>query len=239
MRRALEIGGLLLAAMLVGLAPRLAATIHGVGREGPRDERLYLPDGTLLRHASLGFAAPVADWTWLQATQYYGGFRHGDHDLRYFDGLVEAVNTLDPRFIEAYRFAALVHSITHRDQDAAIAVLRRGILANPESWLLHFELGFIHYVFLREYKLASLYFETAAELPGASDFCRRFAAFSRRRAGDMHGSLALWENLLQTTESQDMRELANEMIARCRESLDGAPREGFIGPPTPAREPSS
>jgi tetratricopeptide (TPR) repeat protein len=233
MRRWAELAGLLLAAGLVAVAPRLAAQAHDVARDGPADERLYLPDGELLRHASLGFHAPVADWTWLQATQYYGGFRNGEHDLRYFDGLVDAVTTLDPQFTEAYRFASLVHSLTHGDQQRAIAVLRRGILANPDDWQLHFELGFIHYVFLQEYQLASHYFQAAAALPGASDFCQRFAAFSKRRAGDMRGSLALWQNLYRTTTSEDMRELATEMIGRCEESLAGAPRRGFVGPPTP------
>ncbi len=236
MRRAAPLGGLLLAVVLVALAPRLAAHVHQLDGDDPADERLYLPDGALLRHASLGFHAPVADWTWLRATQYYGGFRRGEHDLRYFDGLVEAVTTLDPQFTEAYRFASLVHSITHGDHEAAIDVLRRGVLANPHDWQLHFEIGFVYYVFLQEYQLASRYFQAAAALPGASDFCQRFAAFARRRAGDMQGSLALWENLRRTTESADMRELATEMIERCQQSLAGAPREGVIGPPTPARQ---
>ncbi len=235
MRRLAPLGGLLLAAILVALAPRLAARVHALESAGTADERLYLPDGEFLRHASLGFHAPVADWTWLQATQYYGGYRRGEHDLRYFDGLVDAVTTLDPQFTEAYRFASLVHSITHGDQEAAIDVLRRGVLANPDDWQLHFEIGFVHYVFLHEYQLASRYFQAAAALPGASDFCQRFAAFARRRAGDMEGSLALWENLRRTTESADMRELAAEMVQRCQASLAGAPRAGFIGPPTPAR----
>jgi len=238
MRRLAEILGLMAAVALVALAPRLAGAVHAAAAGGDRDERLYLPDGALLRHASLGFHAPVADWTWLQATQYYGGYRRGDHDLRYFDGLVAAVNTLDPQFIEAYRFAALVHSITRADHDQAVAVLRRGILANPDDWLLHFELGFVHYVFLHEYQLAAQYFQAAAALPGATDFCQRFAAFAKRRAGDHEGSLYLWENLRRTTDSPEMRELAAEMVQRCQESLAGAPREGFVGPPAPGRKES-
>ena len=219
--------------LLVGLAPRMAASIHEQRATGDHQQRLYYPDGPFLRHASLGFHAPVADYVWLQAVQYYGGYRRGEHDLRYFEGLVEAVVTLDPRFIEVYHFAALVLSMEHGDHHGAIDLLKRGILANPDNWRLLFTVGFIHYVFLREWQLATHWFETAARLPGATDFCRRFAAFSARRAGDLEGSLILWDHLARTTESADMRELAERMIEQLQESLLGAPLENSIGPPAP------
>ncbi len=225
-------------AALVVAAPRLAGTIeHARGGGGP-DERLYYPDGPLLRYASLGFQAPVADLVWLQATQYYGGYRRGEHDLRYFDGLIDAVVTLDPRFVEAYHFASLVHSITHHNHAGAIDILKRGILANPDDWRLPFNIGFIHYVFLRQYEVAARWFEAAAALPGASDFCRRFAAFSLRRAGDLEGSLILWDHLHRTTDSQDVRDLAAHMIEQCQQALQGAPLENTIGPPSPRRGPA-
>lgn len=219
--------------LVVGLAPRLAATIHAERSLRADGERLYYPAGPLLAHASLGFRAPVADYTWLQAVQYYGGYCRGENDLRYFAGLVDAVVTLDPRFSEAYYFASLVQSLGHGDHDGAIELLKRGILANPADWRLPFNIGFIHYVFLREYQAAAGWFAAAAALPGANDFCQRFAAFSRSRAGDLEGSLLLWDNLRRTTRSPEMRELAERMVEQCRLGLQGAPRAGFVGPPAP------
>jgi len=221
-------------ALLIALAPGLAASIHAERAFDHGDQRLYYPDGPFLRHARLGFAAPVADYVWLQAIQYYGGFRRGEHDLRYFEGLIDAVVTLDPRFGEAYHFASLVLSLEHGDHHAAIDMLKRGILANPDDWRLPFNVGFIHYVFANEYEVASRWFETAARLPEASDFCRRFAAFSRQRSGDVAGSLVLWEHLRQTTESADMRELAERMIEQGLQTLQGAPPGGMKGSPAPA-----
>jgi tetratricopeptide (TPR) repeat protein len=223
-----------LAALVITLAPGLAGSIQAERPATDGHQRLYYPDGPMLRHASLGFAAPVADYVWLQAIQYYGGYRRGEHDLRYFAGLVEATTTLDPRFSEAYHFASLVLAMEFGDHQGAIDLLKRGILANPDDWRLHFNVGFIHYVFLHEYTAAALWFEAAAALPGATDFSRRFAAFSRRRAGDLEGSLILWEHLGRTTESADMRELADRMVEQCREALRGAPLQNVIGPPAPA-----
>lgn len=220
--------------LVVGLAPRLAASIHAHRPAGDGQERLYYPDGPFLRHASLGFGAPVGDYVWLQAVQYYGGYRRGEHDRRYFQGLVEAVITLDPRFCEAYHFAALVLAMDDADYEGAIDLLKRGILANPDNWRLPFTVGFIHYVYLRQWQVASVWFEAAARRPGASEFCQRFAAFSRRRAGDLEGSLLLWDHLARTTESADIRAVAERMVAQLQASLRGVPLENFIGPPAPA-----
>jgi hypothetical protein len=222
-----------LVVLLIALAPRLAASIHEQRPAGDTQQRLYYPDGPFLRHASLGFHAPVADYVWLQAVQYYGGYRRGEHDLRYFEGLVEAVVTLDPRFAEAYHFAALVLSMEHGDHRGAIDMLKRGILANPDHWRLPFTVGFIHYVFLREWGVATHWFEAAARLPGATDFCRRFAAFSAKRAGDWEGSIILWDHLARTTESAEMRELATRMIDQLQESLRDSTSEDDDGPFTP------
>ncbi|MEZ4388343.1 MAG: hypothetical protein R3D98_12370 [Candidatus Krumholzibacteriia bacterium] len=209
-------------ALVAGLSA-LGADLRAAARPDHADERLYLPDGRFLRLASLGFPAPAADYTWLQAVQYYGGYRRGEHDLRYFDGLVEAVTTLDPEFEDAYVFSALVHCLDANDQRGAVDVLKRGLVALPDSWRLHFEIGFIHYVFTGEFGVASRWFALAAEQPGASDFCRRFAAWSAGRDGDLLGSLYLWENLRRTTENPDMRDLAGRMVDSLRARLSDEP----------------
>lgn len=214
--------GLVLAVSCIALKPAL----DGWPRPDHRHERLYFPQAAGVRAASLGFHAAAADWLWLRTTQYYGGYRQGEHDLRYFDGLVEAVTALDPRFVEAYDLYALVLCFDSREYERAIDVLKRGVLANPDDWRLPFKIGFIHYVFTRQYEVAAMWFGQAAELPGATDFCRRFAAFAMRRAGDQHGSLLLWEELQRTTDSEDMRELAQTMIDKCREDLAAPPPEG-------------
>jgi hypothetical protein len=234
MRGGVILGLVLVAGLMVGGLSLLAAEVRDP-QDGQRpDERLYLPDGELLRHASLGWHAPLADYTWLQATQYYGGYHQGEHDFRYFDGLVEATILLDPRFVEAYVFAGLAHCFDSRDYQAAIDIMKRGLVANPDSWRLPFEIGFVHYVFTREFDRASMWFASAAERPGASDFCRRFAAWSASRAGDAQEALLLWENLRRTTGSEEMRELATRQIEKLTSGTGGEPRPGQTGPPAPA-----
>lgn len=236
MRRAATILAAVAALALVGGLSALAGDLRGDadGATGHADERLYLPDGDFLRIASLGYHAPAADYAWLQAVQYYGGYRLGNHDLRYFDGLVDAVTTLDPHFEDAYVLSSLIHCVDFADHAGAVDVLKRGLLHNPDSWRLCFEIGFIHYVFTGEFAVAARWFEAAAAKPGASDFCRRFAAWSAGRGGDLLGALYLWENLRQTTDNQDMRELAAGMVEKLEAALAGEPLPGQIGPPSPS-----
>jgi hypothetical protein len=208
------------AVALAVAAPPLRDALLRQPRAAHPHERLYFPAGRGIQAACLGFDAPVADYLWLQATQYYGGYRRGEHDLRYFDGLIDAVTRLDPRFAEAYRFASLVLCLDFRQYDRAVDVLKRGVLANPDDWQLVFDVGFVHYVFRRDDDLAAAWFTRAAAFPEASDFCRRFAAFAKRRGGDQQGSLLLWEELRRTTASEEMRQLADQMIEKCRRDLE-------------------
>jgi hypothetical protein len=201
-----------------------------------RDVRLYFPNGRFLREAACGFREVAADYLWFQTVQYYGGYRKGEHDSRYFDLLIDGVTQLDPRFVEAYYFAALVACLDFGDIPRAVDILRRGILHNPQTASLRFHVGFMYYVFEKNFARASMWIDSAARQPDATEFHERFAAYARRRAGDLEGSLALWCHLRDTTRSTDLRRVAEEHIAKLEEEL----REHGGGPapvPTPRRSP--
>ncbi len=193
--------------------------LENVPRGGGSDEKLYVPSGRYLRQAALGFREVAADYLWFQTVQYYGAYRRGEHDLGYFRGLLDAVCRLDPQFIEAYRFGSLVLAMDLRDLPGAVDILKRGIQDNPDTWVLPFEVGFVHYVLDQDYRRAACWFDAAARSPDATDFTRRFAAFCHKRAGDTEVSLLLWRNLYETTSNPSMRDLAERMIERCEEQL--------------------
>lgn len=225
-------GRLATGALLAGLAAAAfgaLAALDGRSRAEASPERLYLPSGVFLREATVGFRELAADWLWFQAVQYYGEYRQGRHGLEYFRGMIRNVTTLDPCFLEAHRFGALVLATDMGDVPGALDVLKRGIAANPGRWLLPFEVGFIHYLLRRDVPRAAVWFDAAARAPDADDFARRFAAFAHRRAGQPEVALALWSHLRQTTSSAAMRDLADREIARCEEQIrrrDAAAREG-------------
>lgn len=228
-------GTLLRTVLMVTLAVAMMGSLrvldaHPDMRE--QNEHLYFPSGKFLRESTLGFRAASADYLWFRFIQYYGAFAKDLNDLRYMDRLVDSIITLDPQFIEAYHFAALVKWSDFGDFPAAINMLKRGVLNNPESSKLHFQVGFIYYVFFKDYSRAAMWFEKAEQCPDATDLERRFAAFARYRSGDDTVSLELWKAMYQSTESPQMKDLALAMIQKLQRKLELRKLYGddFIGP---------
>lgn len=219
-----------LAGAVTGLLGRLAAR-----PEARADERLWVPSGLFLRESTAGFREVGADALWFQAVQYYGEYRHGRHDLAYFRGLIRGVTSLDPQFLEAYRFGALVLATDMRDVEGGIDLLRCGIQANPDRAILPFEVGFLLWVLQRDYGRAATWFDVASRAPDASDFTRRFAAFAHKRAGQLEVSYVLWRNLRDTTSDPGMRDLAARMMATIESQLRARAAAGADGGGAPAR----
>ncbi len=217
MRRPRGVVAIALAAV-VSLGGTVASTVH-VRQYTVRPylyDNLYLPTGRFIELASLGYRELVADFVWFQAVQYYGGYRLDQHDLQYFDGLMRIVTRLDPKFVFAYIFGAVVLASDLESYDEGIALLRQGMGNNPDNGWLPFEIGFLSYVERHDLKMAARYFDLASRLPGGGDRARRFAAFVYQRAGDVDDSIRAWEALRDTTDEPFMRELAEHYIEKLR-----------------------
>jgi tetratricopeptide (TPR) repeat protein len=177
---------------------------------------LYLPSGKFINELSLGYKQLVADFIWLSTVQYYGDYRMGNHDLLYFKGLIEIATMLDPHFVFAYIFGALVTSEDEGQFDMGMDLLKQGMLKNPDSWQLPFEIGFLHYIDKADYEMAARYFELAAKMPGSPSMARRFAAFVYSKAGHEENSIKMWEELKRQAKEPFMRELAEHYLQKLK-----------------------
>jgi tetratricopeptide (TPR) repeat protein len=162
--------------------------VEGLSQRKRCLEVLYLPSGRFIEQAALGYHDLAADLLWFRMVQYYGGYRMGENDLALFKHLFEV----------------------------GIAFLENGIRNNPNDWWLPFELGFLEYVYARDYDRAVANFERAAKLPGAGPQAERFAAFAAARAGHIETSIAMWEELARTSDNRYIRELAGRYIEKLR-----------------------
>ena len=121
------------------------------------EEQLYL-NGPTMKRLTLSFNGIAADWYWMRSLQYVGGkivnyedthagkFDLNDLsslDLRLLPSLLRMATTLDPQFLEPYYYGALV--LPDIDGNEAIALLERGIAANPNQWRLYQHLGYIYW----------------------------------------------------------------------------------------------
>lgn len=184
-------------------------------------ELIYFPSGTAVKSLSLGFYVPLADLVWLRFIQYYGEHRMTDarFDLMYH--ILDILTTLDPYFLHAYTLGALMLTHDANRPGQAMKLLKKGMQADYDEWRIPFIYGFIHYVFLRDYKTALSYFRLSSKSPRATDMPKRWAGYiALKRLRDTKTALALWIDLYNNAKNPEEKKIAEMYIQEARMDLD-------------------
>ena len=217
--------GLIFAAVLVVL---LGATVgveairdHVYGQPRPAEAVLYVRSGEFLKRASLANASLFADVYWLRTIQYYGGTRRSKQSGKRYDllyPLLDIVTALDPKFTIAYRFGAVFLAEKYPGgpgrPDLSIALLEKGIRADPLKWQYEHDLGFVYYWYLHDYRKAAESFRRGGDVPGAPWWMRSLAAVTYGKGGDRQTSRLLWLQLYQTADNEWLRNNAQLRLAQ-------------------------
>ena len=210
---------------LLGLASLVVATLL-LGRagqaelcEGPRSHVGSLPAIPFLRTAALGYREAMADLAWMQAVQYYGEHRQGGNDLTEFGYYVTAVNALDPRYEHAYILGAMVLATDGHNLPDGLELLRRGARANPDSYALPFEMGFLNYIAGGPTEASLRYFGLAAQYPEGRDRALRFQAFLNRKLGRVQTAWLLWHDLYEHTDNPSLKIVAAENLRKLEAAM--------------------
>ncbi len=188
------------------------------GKEATLEEVVYLPSGTTLKRISLGYSGLLADIYWTRAVQYFGAKFHNPTkrlDLLY--PLLDITTDLDPHLIPAYQTGSIFLSLQRPagagQPDKAVALLEKGIRANPEYWRMYFTLGFVHYMDRKDYKAAQEAFAKGSEVPGAMTWMKAMAARMAEHAADPSTAIALWQGVYEMTKENSVRDSALKHIA--------------------------
>ena len=190
---------------------RHAASLGEVG------DVLYLPSGKVLRYASLGHEGLMADIYWTRVVQYFGRKRMVQA-LRFdlLGPLLSITTELDPNLLVAYRYGAVFLAEKLPDgagqPEAALQLLRRGIVANPDEWRMWVDLGFIYYWDLKDYARAARVFRAGSERPGAKMWVRTLAASVAAKGGEIVTSRLLWSEIYRNADNEQIRHSAQEHL---------------------------
>jgi hypothetical protein len=209
--------GLVLLLCLLGLIH----TQRSIDRrsEGNRGlaEVLFLPSGKVLRQLSLGYEGLMADLYWTRVVQYFGGKRLAhSSDFKLLGPLLQITTDLDPHLIIAYRFG----SIFLADKPPrgageplqALALLHRGIVANPDYWRFWQDVGFVYYWDLKDYAAAARAFQAGSERPGAMEWMRALAAKVAAQGGELATSRFLWSEIARQAGNEQIRKNAEDHL---------------------------
>jgi hypothetical protein len=181
-------------------------------RAYPRDQAqqrsvMYVRSGAALGRIVLSFDAVAADVYWVRAVQHYGGDRRDPAQQRKYEllyPLLDLTTSLDPFFTIAYRFGAIFLSEAYPGgagrPDLAIALLRKGIAAEPTKWQYYHDVGFVHYWQLRDVKAAAEWFRKAAAQPGAPNWLEPVAVAMLVQGGDRRSARFLLQQLQKSDQ---------------------------------------
>ncbi len=168
---------------------------------------LYVRSGEAVKRLALDFDALWADVYWIRAIQHYGGERLNDAGRRNYEllfPLVDLTTTLDPYFSIAYRFGAIFLSEAAPGgpgrPDQAVALLRKGVAAQPGKWQYLHDIGFVYYWHFRDFDAAAMWFQRASDLPGAPNWLKPLAASVLGAGSDRAAARFLWNQIRQSDE---------------------------------------
>jgi hypothetical protein len=210
-------GWLLLLLCLLGLIPIQRSIDVRTGSDGGVVEVLFLPSGKFLRQLSLGYEALLADIYWTRVVQYFGGKRLAHStEFKLLGPLLQITTDLDPHLLIAYRFGSIFLA-DKPPQGAgqpleALALLHRGIVANPDSWRLWEDVGFVYYWDLKDYGAAARAFQTGSEQPGAMPWMRIMAAKVAAQGGQLATSRFLWSEIARQAGNEQIRKNAEDHL---------------------------
>jgi tetratricopeptide (TPR) repeat protein len=189
-------------------------------------EQLYLKPEQA-RRLSLGFNALAADWYWMRSLQYVGR-KIGAHEgaiqiddlsalnLKILAPLLDNATTLDPQFLAAYQYGAIV--LPAVDVEAAIKLINKGIAANPEAWRLHSYLGYIYWQQNR-FQEASAAYAAGARVQGAPAWLAAMSAQMATKGGSRDTARAIYQNMYQQADDEQTKDLALSRLLQLQ-SLD-------------------
>jgi hypothetical protein len=169
---------------------------------------LYVRSPAMAKRAVLDYDGIAADLYWIRALQHFGEERLSppEHERTYANlyPLLDLTTTLDPYFSIAYRFGSIYLGEPYPGgpgrPDLAIALLKKGLAAQPDKWQYMMDLGFVHYWHRRDYASASAAFQRASEMTRAPAWLRPLAAVTLAEGGHRAASRTLWQQLAQADE---------------------------------------
>ena len=200
--------------VLLGAVVGLQA-IHERGGGAPASttaNMLYVRSPEAVKRLALSYESLLADIYWIRAIQHYGTTKLSTDPAKQYDllyPLLDLTTSLDPRFNVAYYFGSIFLAEPLPGglgrPDLAVALLEKGLRAQPRKWELAQSIGFVHYWWRQDYEEAAAWFARAAAFPNAPVWMGPLAAVTLAEGGRRDSSRLLWQQIAQEAEDEWFR----------------------------------
>ena len=192
--------------------------IQAVLPSTPMEDLLLISSPEFLKKASLGYSGLLADIYWMRVVQYFGR-KHLRDSMQYkaLAPLLDMTTTLDPHLVVVCEWGSTFLQQPPPsgagDDDAAIALIRKGIRSNPDDWHLYFTLGFIQYLGQHDYLAAAKTFEDGSKVPNAHPWMKIMAAKMMSDSGNIETARYMWQNIYDESTDKNLKQNAELHLA--------------------------
>jgi tetratricopeptide (TPR) repeat protein len=125
--------------------------------------------------------------------------------------LIKNINNIDPKFSYPYAFTALVLP-QFGFIEQAIEIAKKGIAEADPDWRIPYYLATTYHIFLKDRKNASLYFDIAANTPGAPENIVSISARYGTTKDMLEQTKQIWISLYETSGDELVIERAKNYI---------------------------
>jgi tetratricopeptide (TPR) repeat protein len=204
--RLLGLGALVVGLVAAGGVLQAGDRRYPETRESQR--LLYVRSGAMARRLALSYQGVAADVYWMRTIQHFGGDLRSPRVEGRFEllqPLLDLTTSLDPHFSIAYRFGAVFLAMPPPSgagrPDQAVALLEKGLAATPDHWQYAYDIGFVYYLYVGDFRTAGAWFTRASAMPRAPDWIRPLAAATLAEGGDRATARRLFAELASSDEA--------------------------------------
>ena len=215
-------------ATLAAIAAALV-TLHLLAQErlaherahlGEAEELIYAPPARFLDLVSLGYRHALASVLWFRTIDYFGRHYRSDRVYPWLAEMCERVTDLDPRAEHVYRFGGLILPWEANQIDAGIALLEKGARNLPDSWQMHYLLGFSYYFFRDDLEHASQSLRAALATPDAPPFLAGLLTVIEAAHRGPDEALQFLQAAYASAQLPEMREMLRQQMDELRFARD-------------------
>ena len=209
--------------LLMGACGAGAIAMRGPLAEANAGRRVpgtgFVPKAPLAQLFSAGHRSTLADLLWLGAIgDLSREFPDPQQKRAWLDAIFTTVPALEPSFISAYSFGATYLTMITDDAARAIALLERGVAANPDDLRLAVELAMIWYMQRHDREKALAVLEKVVRDPRCDSITMGFYASLLVDQRQDFAALAQWVTWLDHG-NELVRENAELQLERAKRKI--------------------
>jgi tetratricopeptide (TPR) repeat protein len=179
----------------------------------------FMPDQRLAKLFSLGHRSTCADSIWLNAMgDLSRTFNDNQRKRRWLDSVFDTVTRLEPTFSNVYSWGATYLGMLQQDRDRAIALLEKGVAANPKDIRLNVELAMAYFEYRKDRAATLAVLERIKDSPDIDPITLGFYDSLKVDARADYAALALWAPWLDDP-NEEAREVAQLFLERTKKEI--------------------